>query len=481
MQAKPESKSIKDLIDLHKAQMLKANPEYQRGIVWGTDQKRKLIDSVLRGYPLPKIYLHHVQTSIAGLKSEGLEVIDGQQRINALHEFAEGAFKLFDPIADEARAKFPSFIKDQPCPWAGKNFEGLSDDLKEQFLSTPISIARIETKDSNEVRDLFVRLQGGVPLTAQERRDALPGKFTDYILKLGGKPEIARYPGHDFFVRSMGLTPGGSDRGKTRQLAAQIAVLFFNRHRNGIDSFCNINSAAIDDFYYENLNFEPTAPNAERFVSILDKLAQLIQPGKHSKLRGHDAMHLVLLVDMLWDDYTRSWEDRLPVALDAFLDNVAHAKATKEDFHPSEYWSQYAQWTRVSSDRDETISRRNRFYVKKMFDSLAPLQPKDPNRSFGEVERTILYYAQHKRCHVCDSQVSWDEIEVHHVDEHTKGGETILENGAVVHKKCHPKGQAQTETFAKKFHAQRAAEKQRMTDESEQQKALANLELNIDL
>nr|WP_272916577.1 DUF262 domain-containing protein [Tsuneonella aeria] len=448
--------TIEDLVDLHKAQMLKANPEYQRGIVWSSAQKKKLIDSVLRGYPLPRIYLHHISTNIAGMKSEGLEVIDGQQRINALSDFAQGAFKLFDPVADAETAKFPSFLRDQPCPWANKNFDALSDDLKKSFLETTIPVARIETKDANEVRDLFVRLQGGVPLSAQERRDALPGNFTDFILRLGGKPEIARYPGHDFFVRSLGMKPG-QDRGKTRQLAAQIAVLFFNRRAKGADSYCDINAAAVDDFYYQNLDFQQESEDAARLLAILDKLAQLIQHGNHAKLRGHDAMHLVLLADALWDDYVRNWEARLPEALDKFLAAISEGNLTKSDPVPSEYWTRYAQWTRVNSDRGETIGLRHRFYQEKMLASLQPLQVKDPVRLYGELERSVLFYRQSKRCLVCDGDMLWHDVEVHHVDEHSKGGPTTLENGAAVHKKCHPKGKMQTESFAAKLSAANAA------------------------
>jgi uncharacterized protein with ParB-like and HNH nuclease domain len=41
--------TIAGLLSLQKAGMLKANPEYQRGIVWNTTQQKKLIDSVMRG------------------------------------------------------------------------------------------------------------------------------------------------------------------------------------------------------------------------------------------------------------------------------------------------------------------------------------------------------------------------------------------------------------------------------------------------
>ena len=74
--------------------MLAVNSEYQRGAVWTVAQKKKLIDSVLREYPIPLIYLHHIKKQVAGHMREDFEVIDGQQRLNALHEFREGAFKL---------------------------------------------------------------------------------------------------------------------------------------------------------------------------------------------------------------------------------------------------------------------------------------------------------------------------------------------------------------------------------------------------
>src|SRR3954467_11545984 len=111
MNTDPDNLSIEDVLSLKSKQMLVINPEYQRGAVWTPSQKKKLVDSVLRGYPLPLIYLHHIRQEEGGLVSERYEVIDGQQRINALYEFHEGAFKLFDPSRDAQEARFPEFIK----------------------------------------------------------------------------------------------------------------------------------------------------------------------------------------------------------------------------------------------------------------------------------------------------------------------------------------------------------------------------------
>jgi uncharacterized protein with ParB-like and HNH nuclease domain len=105
--------SVKHILELRKNNMLSVNFEYQRGPVWTKGQKQKLIDSLLRGYPIPLLYFRHIKTSIAGMQREDLEIIDGQQRINALYEFDQGAFKLLDPATDKS-GHFPNILKRNP-------------------------------------------------------------------------------------------------------------------------------------------------------------------------------------------------------------------------------------------------------------------------------------------------------------------------------------------------------------------------------
>jgi hypothetical protein len=378
------------------------------------------------------------------MQREDLEIIDGQQRINALHQFAEGGYKLFHPVENEEEARFPRFLKSQPCPWGGKDFLSLSEDLKSHFLNTQISVAYITSAADNEIRDLFVRLQAGLPLNAQETRDAWPGQYTDFILRLGGKPQLARYPGHPFFQRVMGMRPA-TDRGKTRQLAAQISMLFLGRREKGPEFFSDINSPSIDNFYYTNIDFDSSCVDANRLKSILDKLDSLLGSGYHPKVRAHDAIHLVLLVDILWDEYTRFWEGTLPKALDSFSRAFLKAKETRDSIQPDEFWLRYGQWTRVNSDRGDRIHHRHQFYLEKMFQYLQPLQLKDPKRLYGPVEREIVYFRDGKKCAVCKAPVLWAEAEIHHVVGHAAAGKTIVDNGVLVHRHCHPKGDAAVE------------------------------------
>ncbi len=448
MKAEPEDQKVCDVLDLKSKQMLFANPEYQRGAIWTRTQQKKLVDSVLRGYPIPLIYLHHIKQAAGKLVSERYEVIDGQQRINALSDYHAGAFKLFDPVKDAKEARFPDSVKRQPCPWGGKSFQELDEDLKTQFLKTPLRIVEIETDDSNEARDLFVRLQSGMPLNSQEKRDAWPGQFTDFVLSLGGKPGLARYPGHDFFSDLM-RAKKVQDRGKFRQLAAQIAMLYLTRRTSNTGPFCDINADAIDNFYYENLGFNSDSADAQRLFKILDKVTQLLSDQKRSKVVGHEAIHLILLVDTLLDDYTRSWESHFAEAFDTFRVGFIDGKRTKNDARPSEYWLRYGVHTRANSDRGDAIQRRHEFFCTQMRDILKP-QMRDPQRQFGALERELIYYRDKKQCALGDGEVVWPEADIHHIEEHAKGGPTTLANGVLVHRHCHPKG-ADATKFAKQW------------------------------
>ena len=248
----------------------------------------------------------------------------------------------------------------------------------------------------------------------------------------------------------MGAKPG-KGRGKFRQLCAQLVMLFFTKRNSKDGRLTDINSRAIDDFYYEYLDFDVTSESARRLTEVLDKLTLLLGSGKRKKLRGHEAIHLVLLVDSLLDDYTRSWEDKLAKAFDSFMEQFAKAKKLRRSSSPGEYWTRYGEGTRVNSDREMTIRTRHQFFAEKMLEFMAPLTLKDPVRAFGPLERELIYYRDHKRCAVCASEVIWTDGEIHHIERHSVGGPTVLANGVLVHRHCHPKSKGSEEALAEKL------------------------------
>jgi hypothetical protein len=72
-------------------------PDYQRPPAWSQRQKQLLMDTILRGYDIPKFYWRSVK------RQDGVlyEVIDGQQRLRTVWEYRKGEFPLgkdIDPI-----------------------------------------------------------------------------------------------------------------------------------------------------------------------------------------------------------------------------------------------------------------------------------------------------------------------------------------------------------------------------------------------
>ncbi len=445
-------RTVSQLVENRDRGRMFPNPEYQRGEVWTPGQQKKLIDSIFRGYQLPIFYLHNIRETFSdGGIVDRLEIIDGQQRVNALYRFVKGDFRLYE--VDDSDAKFPTFLLDTekyPCPWGGKDFHGIPEELQTKLLNTQLSVALITNATDNEIRDLFVRLQSGFPLNPQEKRDSLPGQFTDFILNLGGKPQLVGNPGHEFFTDILGMNPQ-TDRGRSRQLAAQIAVLYLERHKKGFGYFSDTNSRAIDEYYYTQLDFDASSQDCKRLRNILDKLATMFKDWKGPKLVAHNAIHLVLFVDSLLDDYTKTWENYLVNAQENFAKLHAEATLANKNGEENETWNMYSMRTRYGADSADNIRRRHEYYSSRMVEFLGTnLTPLDPKRAFNDLERQVIYWRDRGKCQVCSCNVKWVEAHIHHVIEHQAGGETIIGNGVLVHNKCHPRGQA-AEDFAKHF------------------------------
>jgi hypothetical protein len=292
-------------------------------------------------------------------------------------------------------------------------------------------------------------------LNAQEKRDAWPGNFTLFVLKVGGKPELIGAPGHEFFPKVMKTK--SNDRGESRQLVAQMYMLY--AHRRAYGTLCDTKRDTLDDFYYQNLSFDLESDAAQRFAKILNILAQLLGDGKRSKIVNFEAISLVLLVDSLLDHFTPAWRDKFASSFDSFRDKATEAKLTRESPSPSEYWLYWGLLARSGSDKAASIERRHAFFVSKMTELLQPV-PLDPKRLFDDLQRDLIYARDGKKCQRCGGDVLWEEAQIHHVDQHGNGGLTDLGNGALVHKDCHPLSAADVAAFAAKWLAKKAASAQ---------------------
>ena len=152
---------ISDLYGWIKSGTLIVAPEFQRGDIWASSVQSFFIDTLLRELPIPPIYIRMVTDAVT--KTSYREVVDGQQRLNAIVKFTDGCLSL-----DKRSRGF-----------AGKTFDSLDEEQQQLFLSYQVGVEQLFGADDDTVLDIFQRMNAyGVSLNRQELRN---GKY------LGGK------------------------------------------------------------------------------------------------------------------------------------------------------------------------------------------------------------------------------------------------------------------------------------------------------
>ena len=112
------------------------NPDYQRPSVWSVSQKQLLMDTILRGYDIPKLYLRKVSTN-----PDKYEVVDGQQRLRSIWSFMNNEFAL--PKDSEAI---------QGIDVAGKKYSELDMDVSMLLDMYTLDCAIITDSTEEEVK-----------------------------------------------------------------------------------------------------------------------------------------------------------------------------------------------------------------------------------------------------------------------------------------------------------------------------------------
>ncbi|MHB8828941.1 MAG: DUF262 domain-containing protein [Syntrophales bacterium] len=153
--SKPITWLISDVLNWFKSKELVINESFQRHSVWSPQAKTLLIDSILNELPLPKIF---IRTKIdAKLQKSVKEIVDGQQRIRSIVEFANDEFAL--------NSKSENF--------KGMKYSDLSEETQEAFLGYVLTAEQLLNATDDDVIDIFARLNSyTVALNAAEKRHA---------------------------------------------------------------------------------------------------------------------------------------------------------------------------------------------------------------------------------------------------------------------------------------------------------------------
>jgi hypothetical protein len=385
-------------------QRIDTNPDFQRPPVWSRPQKQLLIDTILRGYDIPKLYWRKT-----GSSPDRYDVVDGQQRLRAIFEYQSGEFgmpKDSEPIdgLDVARMTYAD----------------LPDDLRLRFDTYTLDIIVLDNTGEEEVREMFLRLQNGTTLKAQERRNAMPGQMRDFVKGLAT---------HAFF-KNCGFA---NSRYTFDLVAAQMTALELN------GGPCNIKNANLNAMYEANREWDGGSLKAKKVRRVLDYLGQCF-PEKTPELERYSVISLYGLVSHCLEKYVFS--DRQEALRSWFLSFEADRMGQEglpEDERDPDFLS-YKERTSHSTDSEDSLQWRQEFLLRRFFEAVPDILLKDDQRLFSHEQRMAIFRRDKGVCQVkrkCTGlKCGWDAWEADHVTAWSKGGRTVVENGQIACLPC---------------------------------------------
>lgn len=152
----PKIVQINDILQWYENGELELSPKYQRNSVWNEKAKSYLIDTIIRGLPIPPIFMR--QKIDVTTKKTYREVIDGQQRLRAITGYIQNRF----PIS-----------KTHNELYGGMHYEDLDEEMQEQILDYDIFVEVINEKEDPVIYDMFARLNtNNCVLNKQELRNS---------------------------------------------------------------------------------------------------------------------------------------------------------------------------------------------------------------------------------------------------------------------------------------------------------------------
>jgi Protein of unknown function DUF262 len=148
--------SIRDFEEWDDRGELTLQPKFQRRDVWSDKARSYLMDTIIRGKPIPKVYMR--QSVNTKTRRTRREIVDGQQRLATVLSFLKDGFKI---------------SKSHHKAFGGRTFSGLDEDTRGEILKYEFVVDLLEDMPDNEVYDVFARINTySEKLKAQELRNA---------------------------------------------------------------------------------------------------------------------------------------------------------------------------------------------------------------------------------------------------------------------------------------------------------------------
>lgn len=416
--------TVLQLLLMHGAGQINLSPGFQRDSVWTLADRRKLIQSIVAGKPLPNIFLYRRVTSDG---TNQYDVIDGKQRLETIFGFtrAQGFGKKGFDVKLDLGAGLRSYN------WA--TLRKRHPAVRGAFEAYKIQTVEIEGELA-EIIDVFLSINStGKRLTSGEKRHA---RYFDSKFLKEAERLVRKY--RAFLLQQRVLTQGQIDRMKGVELFSELLISI---HMGGIINKKTALDRAIGN---DSINAHTLAKIVGEFGATMNLVRQKFPRLRETRLHNSAEFYSLFLLyhEMRRDGVALKNRRADQIAfqllsnLSTGVDNLkAHLKkATVPKGKASSVYTEY-QLT-VQGDTDSSANRiRRREILKGLLGTLYERQ--DSKRLFTPEQRRILWHSdERKLCRACGKPLTWDDLTIDHVRAFARGGKTDLKNAAMMHRSC---------------------------------------------
>jgi 5-methylcytosine-specific restriction endonuclease McrA len=411
------TKNILDLIFLYEHENLNLEPGFQRQSVWTLRDRANLIDTILRNYPLPAIFLHKREEN----GNLVYDVIDGKQRLESIFMFTgamKNRFSVHTQLTPESEIEW--------VDWTLLKRK----DMQPRITGYEIPVVEVDG-EIGDIINVFIRINStGKALTSQEQRHAK--YFNSPFLKEAARV-AKRY--ERYFLENGIFSSGLISRMKHIELICELMLSVSQ------GDVLNKKSALDRVMAASSFDGRQLSKSSRMVISTLNRIHQMFPHLKSTRLRQMtDFYSLAVLIGKFEQEkliLTNRRRNRLAWdLLQAFstqVDTVRELQRKAKTIPPD--LALYRDYLlTVSQMTDDVSQRRKREQILRgVLESL--FAKRDSQRGFTTEQRRIIWNTTGNRMCAypgCKRKLTWDDFTIDHIKPHSKGGRSQLRNAALM-------------------------------------------------
>lgn len=380
------------------------DPDWQRGYIWNRKDEQLLIDSILRGIPIPKFYLTEEYVAKKGASIH--YAVDGQQRLKAIYRFLNNEY----PIEIEGRSRL---------------FRDLDRMTQQKITTYNLNGHYLQDYTQSDINFLFQRLnRTGIKLTNME---VWNNEFYDTnILTLIKEIEQE----HKAFYENIIYT----EENIKRMLPLDDIIDLFNCLKGDsilgggnreLEGFLdNCKNITVGESLRLKSKFRKTIKNIEAIFSTEDLRSSLY--GKRTHF-----ISLFLSIGLLIPKYY-------------ILTNKEQLETDLLDFsedQPEAYKESVLGAIRQKAKRETRVRMLQNVILRHA-------KQLDTKRFFDEALKRKFWRRFTRTCQICGKGIrGYQDSTIDHIEPWSKGGKTIESNAQLAHKRCNQKKRDEAEEF----------------------------------